>query len=142
MEQPRIFLWVGLLLLLWLNVEAWMKDAATPAPQPAAETTAVPAISGAAPDAAPPAGTLSDELPSVMGEKPATLAREAAPAEAPAPGSGKIHVVTDVLDLDLNLAGGELVRADLLKYPREKDDPNTPVRLFNTDSKESQLRSW
>ena len=139
MEQPRIFLWVGLLLLLWLNVEAWMKDAATPAPQPAAETTAVPAISGAAPDAAPPAGTLSDELPSVMGEKPATLAREAAPAEAPAPGSGKIHVVTDVLDLDLNLAGGELVRADLLKYPREKDDPNTPVRLFNTDSKESQF---
>ncbi|TFG41446.1 MAG: membrane protein insertase YidC, partial [Syntrophobacterales bacterium] len=59
--------------------------------------------------------------------------------EAPTVGSGKIHVVTDVLDLELNLAGGEFIRADLLKYPREKDDPTTAVRLFNTDSKDSQF---
>jgi len=139
MDQPRVFLWVGLLLLLWLNVDAWMKDAAAPAPAPATETAATPAISGAAPGSAPPGGTLSDELPSVAGEKPAAVAPEAAPAEAAAVSVGKIHVVTDVLDLDLNLTGGELIRADLPKYPREKDDPTTPVRLFNTDSKDSQF---
>ena len=137
MDQPRVFLWVGLLLLLWLNVDAWMKDAAAPAP--ATETAATPAISGAAPGSAPAGGTLSDELPSVAGEKPAAVSREAAPIEAAAVSIGKIHVVTDVLDLDLNLAGGELIRADLPKYPREKDDPTTPVRLFNTDSKDSQF---
>jgi YidC/Oxa1 family membrane protein insertase len=139
MDQPRVFLWVGLLLLLWLNVDAWMKDAAAPAPAPATETAATPANSGVAPGSAPPGGTLSDELPSVAGEKPAAVAPEAAPIEAAAVSVGKIHVVTDVLDLDLNLAGGELIRADLPKYPREKDDPTMPVRLFNTDSKDSQF---
>ena len=26
MNQPRVLLWVGLALLVWLNVNAWMKD--------------------------------------------------------------------------------------------------------------------
>ena len=139
MEQPRIFLWVGLLLVLWLNVDAWMKDAAAPQAVPATETAAAPAIAGSAAGTTPASGTLSDELPSMAGETPAATAPEAAPAEAPAASVGKIHVVTDVLDLDLNLVGGEFVRADLPGYPRQKDDPTTPVRLFNTDSKDSQF---
>ncbi len=131
MNQPRILLWAGLLLLAWLNVNAWMKDYGsvtreTPAAasQPAAGT-------------ANSADGLSAELPLVSGE--------AAPAAAPVPAapetmseavdqSGTLHVVTDVLDIDLSLAGGELIRADLLRYPLHKDDPSTPVRLFNTDS--------
>ena len=36
MDQQRIFLWVGLLLVLWLNVDAWMKDQGAPA-APAAD---------------------------------------------------------------------------------------------------------
>ena len=31
-----------------------------------------------------------------------------------------MHVVTDVLDLDLSLQGGDIVRADLPRYPRDK----------------------
>ncbi len=139
MEQQRIFLWVGLLLVLWLNVDAWMKDAAAPQAAPAAVTVAAPALAGGVPGATPASGALSDELPSVSGETPAAAAPDAAPAEASAATAGKIRVVTDVLDLDLNLAGGEFVRADLLGYPRQKDDPATPVRLFNTDSKDSQF---
>ena len=49
------------------------------------------------------------------------------------------HIATDVLDLDVSLAGGEVIRADITQYPRHKDDPTTPVRLFNTDSKETQF---
>jgi YidC/Oxa1 family membrane protein insertase len=139
MEQQRIFVWVGLLLVLWLNFDAWMKDEAARTAAPAAETTSLPADSGAAPGPAPTGSALTDELPSVSGETPAAAAPDAAPAEAPAASVGKIHVVTDVLDLDLNLAGGEFVRADLLEYPRQKDDPTKSVRLFNTDSKDSQF---
>ena len=138
MEQQRIFVWVGLLLVLWLNVEAWMKDAAVPQVAPEAQSTEAPAGSALAPGTGSAGGALTDELPSVSGETPAAAAPEIGQPEAPTAGSGKIRVVTDVLDLDLSLAGGEFVRADLLKYPRQKDDPNTPVRLFNTDSKESQ----
>ncbi|MGB5133083.1 MAG: membrane protein insertase YidC [Steroidobacteraceae bacterium] len=139
MEQQRVFLWIGLLLVLWLNVDAWMKDAAAHRADTAPTAIAAPADGGQTPAAAPAGGTLSDELPSVTGEAPAAAAPDAAPVETPAAGAGKIHVVTDVLDLDLSRAGGELVRADLPAYPLHKDDPATPVRLFNTDSAETQF---
>ncbi len=47
--------------------------------------------------------------------------------------SPTITVVTDVLNVDISLSGGDIVRADLTEYPREKDNPDVPVRLFNTD---------
>jgi len=137
MEQQRIFLWIGLLLVLWLNVDAWMKDAATHRAAPAAVAATTGA--GQAPVATPAGGALSDELPSVAGETAAATAPEAAPAEAPAPGAGKVHVATDVLDLDMSLVGGDLVRADLPGYPLHKDDPTIPVRLFNTDAPDSKF---
>ncbi len=136
MNQPRVLLWVGLLLLVWLNVNAWLKDYAPAVREtPAAESRPADSV-------ASPADNLSAELPSVTGEAqpadaPATSVPEIA-ADAPAP-SSRVHVVTDVLDIDLSLAGGELIRADLLQYPRHKDDPTTPVRLFNTDSKDTQF---
>ena len=136
MEQQRVFLWIGLLLILWLNVDAWMKDAAATKVTVTPASVAAPSESGQ-PAPPPPGGTLTDELPKVAGEAPAAAAPETAPAEAPAPGAGKVHVVTDVLDLDLSLAGGELIRADLPAYPLHKDDPTIPVRLFNTDGKDS-----
>jgi YidC/Oxa1 family membrane protein insertase len=138
MIQPRALLWVGLALLVWLNVNAWMKDYAPvkpPGTTPAAETIG-------APGAESPASVLSNEMPAVAGEaKPASDApvTPPAPGESAATTSGKVHVVTDVLDIDISLAGGELVRADLPKYPWHKDDPGTPTRLFNTDSKDTQF---
>jgi YidC/Oxa1 family membrane protein insertase len=138
MIQPRALLWVGLALLVWLNVNAWMKDyvpAKPPAATPAAESTAVPGTEA-------PASVLSNEMPAVAGEaKPAADApvTPPGPGESAAATSGKVHVVTDVLDIDISLAGGELVRADLPNYPRHKDDPATPMRLFNTDSKDTQF---
>jgi len=138
MNQVRVLLWVGLLLLVWLNVNAWMKDympVGTPAPAPAA---------GSAPDepARSAADGLADEMPTVAGEAtPAAGTPVQAPelGEPVATGPGKVRIVTDVLDIDLALAGGELIRADLTLYPRNKDDPSTPVRLFNTDSKDTQF---
>ena len=102
MEQQRVFLWIGLLLLLWLNVIAWTRDdAAAPQAAPATETTARRTDSGpAAPNSTPAAGALTDELPSVAGEAPATTTAVTPPTEAPPPGAGKIRVVTDVLDLE------------------------------------------
>ena len=44
-----------------------------------------------------------------------------------------LHIVTDVLDVSINLKGGELDRADLLQYPLHKDTPNTPLRLLSAN---------
>jgi YidC/Oxa1 family membrane protein insertase len=40
-------------------------------------------------------------------------------------------VQTDVLSMDISTRGGELTRADLLQYPRVKNQPDVPVRLFD-----------
>jgi YidC/Oxa1 family membrane protein insertase len=144
-QQLRIFLWLGLGVVLWFNLNAWMKDY-EPGPAvspPAAET---PAAAGAPAPAANSANGLADELPSIAADAPAAAAAPATPvgapgiAEAPPAAAGKLRAVTDVLDLDIGLEGGELLRADLPEYPRHKDDPATPMRLFNLDSPETQFR--
>jgi len=139
MKNPRLLLWGGLLFVLWLNFNAWMKDS-PPAPPPA--SAEAPAAAPATTAGMADANGLAGELPSVVGTAPA-----AAAAPAPAPGAaiipandaGRVHVRTDVLDIDLNLAGGEVIRADLPEYPRHKDEPGVPMRIFNTDSVESMF---
>ena len=135
--QIRVLLWVALGFLLYLNVQAWMKDYA-----PVVQET--PAAPDAKSTPASPADGLSAELPKVSGE--AATAPAAAPADstpgsvaAEAAAAGKVRIRTDVLDVDASLAGAELIRADILQYPQHKDDPNTPVRLFNTDSADTQF---
>jgi YidC/Oxa1 family membrane protein insertase len=136
--NPRVLLWAGLLLVAWLNVNAWMKDYA-PAVR---ETPAAPAAEPAA--GASPQDGLAAELPAVTGEAAPTAAPSAAPAPDTVAGAiesaGRVRVVTDVLDLDISLSGGEVIRADIREYPQHKDDPKkTPVRLFNTDAPATQF---
>jgi len=137
MDNQRIFLWLALLFVLWLNVDAWMKDYGTPGSSSPATATS-PAES--APGAGTPSSALTEQLPSIDASAQAGAAGAAtdltAVAEGPA-GEAAVRVVTDVLDLDISLTGGSIVRADLLKYPVHKDKPDIKVRLFNTDSSDS-----
>ena len=55
------------------------------------------------------------------------------PAAADTSVSPPLHVTTDVLDIAINLKGGELDQADLLRYPLRKDAPNVPVRLLSRE---------
>jgi YidC/Oxa1 family membrane protein insertase len=136
--QLRIWLWVGLGVVLWLNLNAWMKDYG-PKPAPAPPAASVPATPGAAEPGS--ANGLADELPTISGEAPAGPAPTAPEIPEAAPAAGAtVRVVTDVLDVAIALEGGELVRADLPLYPLHKDAPGTPVRLFNTDSPATQFR--
>jgi len=159
MANQRVFLWLALAAILFLNYQTWMHDyppaavsAATAPSAPSAAggslADAVPSIG--APSAAPaaPAGAapvsgaaaLSAAVPNPSGAAAPTPAGTVAPAPAgaAAPKAPILHVRTDVLDLDISLAGGELVRSDLPAYPLHKDNPNLPVRLFD-DSSEDKL---
>jgi YidC/Oxa1 family membrane protein insertase len=82
--------------------------AATTTPAQAESAPAAPPLSAIAPNAAPTSG---------------------APRSGEAAGS--VRVTTDVLDIEINLKGGELERADLTAYPLRKDTPNIPVRLLS-----------
>jgi YidC/Oxa1 family membrane protein insertase len=143
-KNARVFLWLGLVLLLWLNYETWNRDYAPPPapPAPAAGTTSsslsaaipeasAPATTAAPPAAATPATTLSDVPPALPGAATAATVPQAAPAAANG-AAAAVRVRTDVLDLEISLLGGELIRADLLRYPLVKGE-DRPVRLLNRD---------
>jgi YidC/Oxa1 family membrane protein insertase len=149
-------MWVALAAVLYLNYEAWMRDYGTPAPaQVSAPGASVPTLGStgtAAPGTAAPgtAPTLGESVPRAAGPAPAAAPvanTPPAPASAvsPAPpgaagtadAGAEVAVKTDVLDIRINLKGGELDQADLLQYPLRKDAPDVPVRLFNRDSTNS-----
>jgi len=145
MPNIRVLLWVAFAAILYLNYEAWMHD----------YPVAAPAASHSAPGAAAVPGTLGNSVPQAAA--PAAPAVPAAPTETPvtAPGafaspaataaagaaaaaqdsaaSQPLHVRTDVLDVVINLKGGELDRADLLNYPLRKESPSAPVRLMSRE---------
>ncbi|MBL8265729.1 membrane protein insertase YidC [Steroidobacter sp.] len=129
MDNQRVFIWAALALVLYLNFMAWQKDYAPP-PAPVAAAAAQSANGTATPanETLPELPSASTEAPSVPNAGSATPAatNEAAPANA-----AVIRVQTDVLSLDISTRGGELIRADLLKYPVEKNRPDLSVRLFN-----------
>ena len=148
----RSILWALLVVSLLANFINWQHDYPPPAPvtTPVAGTAAqlgnsVPAISApgglaatGAPAAAangpglgalPPTITPPANAPIAPGQAAATGPVASAAAE-PAP---VVHVLTDLLDIDVSLAGGELSRADLLQYPIEKGQDQR-VRLLNRDN--------
>ena len=136
MPNIRLMLWGVLAAILFLNYQTWLHDYEPPVST--VQTSAAPA-------GAPSASTLGDSVPQPTVTAPTAAPRTAnAPAVAPAtsaPSSAaaseterpaaQLHVTTDVLDVGINLKGGELDRADLLQYPFRKDTPNIPVRLLS-----------
>ncbi len=145
MPNIRILLWGALALILYYNYAAWMHDYG--APLPAAMTKAAAGATGAG------AGTLGDSVPQAASAAPApapsatTAATEQAPPGSPAPAPAAepqaapaqlLHVKTDVLDVSINLKGGELDKAELPEYPLRKDAPNIPVTLFDNADEASR----
>jgi YidC/Oxa1 family membrane protein insertase len=123
MDNIRLFLWLTLLGTLWLAYNAWMQDYPSAAPLPAATTATA---TGQASPAGPPSIDGAPTAPQV-----------AAPDQSTPIERGElIHVRTDVLDLLIDSHGGDLVRADLLKYPVDKKSPDKLVRLLDDSAQD------
>jgi len=128
MDNLRIFLWAGLLMLVWLTVQTWQQTFAPKPPDATATsaTPATPALDGAAAPAATPA------LPSLT-ETPSAATAGIAPAEPVTPAPTLIRVRTDVLDLAIDTRGGNIVGAKLPTFPVHKDQPDVPMELLSPD---------
>jgi YidC/Oxa1 family membrane protein insertase len=132
----RVILWGALALLLLLNYQTWLRD------YPAQASTAPIAGTPARPPAAADLGNRIPEAPkSERGAPAGAQAAEDSPGAA-VPGGGRaqaepaaprIHVRTDVLDVDIDTRGGTLERVDLTDYPQVKGEA-TPVRLENDEA--------
>ena len=128
MNQTRVFLlfaWLIVATMLWME---WGKfNAPTPEAAPVAPTAVVPdaSVPQATPAAALPATATDATLPTATAAAPAITAAAPAPARA-------VTVTTDVLRVVLD--GGNVLQADLLKYPQSKAAGSAPVRLFSSDA--------
>lgn len=122
MDNKRLIFWGTLGVLIWLNFITWQHDYpdATSSPTITSAQSTPPLAS-----TVPAPSTSSGDNSSVSSTTPTT----SAPTNVVATGS-KIHVATDVLDLDINTRGGDLERADLVKY-QDKEDPKKLVRLLD-----------
>jgi YidC/Oxa1 family membrane protein insertase len=131
----RIALWAVLAATLYLGYTVWQRDYP---PEPVTTAVAGPgsAPSGTSLDAAVPIAQSS--APAVAaGTSPAVALPGGATESQAAATAPVVHVHTDVLDLEVSLAGGELKRAVLPLYPINKKQPDQKVELLNRDSAES-----
>ena len=125
MDNVRVFLWLTLLGMAWLVYNAWQADyaaVANPSSTPATTTT--------------PATTPGGSLPSLTPDNANSTQQLQAPTTTPSVAGELIRVRTDVLDVLISSNGGDLVRADLLQYPVEKDVPEPVVRLLDDSANE------
>lgn len=128
MDNQRLFVWAGFGLLAFMTYQAWLLDYASPTTAPAAISETQPA---AANDALPALPEGATETPALPTEPGADFAFE--PAVAPGYTGQLIHINTDVLEIDINLAGGRLQRVSLKNYPVTKDHPDILVELLSTN---------
>ncbi|HXB17848.1 MAG TPA: membrane protein insertase YidC [Steroidobacteraceae bacterium] len=146
-NNPRIFLWGALALVLFADYNTWTSDYAAKAPA----TTQASSAERAHPTA--PANELGNRVPEApapaasaapagsASPAPAATAGAAAAAPAAEPGAEpqnapSVHVRTDVLDIEISTRGGTITQADLLEYPKVKGEA-APVRLENDDTPQS-----
>ncbi|HVP35132.1 MAG TPA: membrane protein insertase YidC [Steroidobacteraceae bacterium] len=146
LNNPRIFLWGALALLLFADYDAWMRDYAAPspaavsAPQSSGPAAPTSELGNRVPEAASPAAAASAGHPGASGATPAetpaatTAIAGAAAAGEPAP---RVRVRTDVLDVEISTRGGTIEQAELLAYPKVKGEP-APVRLESSDDPQTR----
>jgi YidC/Oxa1 family membrane protein insertase len=130
MNNPRTFLLVALLALSYLIYSQWQIDynpqVAMPVETPSAVETPI--------TAATPATATSAEIPQAGTAPSATATAATAPA-ATADITATTHpviVTTDLLRVEIDPRGGNVVSADLLAYPLQPKEPER-VRLLDSD---------
>ena len=127
MPNTRPFLLFAFLLVGFLIWQAWQQDYG-PKPASSASTTALAGKTDAAPI---PADTTGD-VPKAMATNGAPTPTASPDTAASAPAQ-TIDVRTDLLHVSIDTRGASIVRADLLAYPVDPKDKQTPVRLLNDD---------
>ncbi len=132
MDNQRLLIWAFFGLMAWITYQTWLQDYAP---------TAIAVVSESAEPSAELQGEL--DLPEMAAPMPDTAGSIDAPApmevvalqDEPAISiAGIIRVTTDVFEIKISKQGGTLLEASLLRYPVEKDQPDTLVQLLSPDA--------
>lgn len=123
----RTVLYVAVALVGVLLWNAWNKDhpaSTNPAPNAPVQSVSTPT------NFVPPSYSTTP----APGNTPALPSAPTSPSGQPVTTqSPVINVKTDVLDVNINAQGGDIVDAKLLKYDQELGSPHTPMPILNSD---------
>lgn len=114
MDNARFVLFVFFSLLSVMLYQQWQQDYG---PKPALTGAEVPGEAASVPEV----GKVASGKVDVTAIK----------TETTAGARKRIHVVTDVLSMDIDSLGGDVRVLDLSQYPESKDAPEKPVRLLS-----------
>ncbi len=128
MNSPRNLLLLALLFISYLLWMEWQRDYGQLTPAPSSAPTSQ-AANGAPVDDVPAAPAIPAE-PSTSASTPEPALPASPGAEAPPGGPAHVVVTTDVLRVEIDPRGGNVVVADLTDYPADTGD-SVPVRLFD-----------
>jgi len=121
MDNQRIILFFALSFVLLLLWQAWQQDYGKQTTTPSAATAIdnLPAIPADVPVSPP-----TDNQPALTASAPAAELRGALES------ARRIHVVTDLLSVELDAVGGDIRQAELLAYPVSANTPDKSFRLM------------
>jgi len=127
MTSPRNLLLIALLFISYMLWTQWQQDYDKPAGAIPAAATAASTENPAAPAVpstadVPSAGTPPSTTPANVADAPATATTTPA---------ARVVVTTDLLRVEIDPHGGNIVVADLLAYPQQPKDFTHPVRLLD-----------
>ncbi len=124
MNNARSFFWIALAALGFLLWNAWQNDYQRA--QSLAPTPATAAVERSAADSGSdlPAAAGAPVVPSAAAATSITNTQE------PVAAGEIVHVVSDVLELDIDTRGGTLTKANLRRYPVKAGEATPTVQLF------------
>lgn len=123
MDNLRLLFWAAAVILVWVVIQTWQLDySSTPKTTTVVET-------------APEAQELPSlpTLPGATTESSPIAASAAIATTSEETGNRTIKVRTDVLDLEIDLRGGDLSRVRLPRYPVAKNQPDVPVEILSPE---------
>ena len=129
MDYQRILIFIGLGITGYLLVFNWQQDYGNESKQPATEfgyeerTDSFDEELNSIPEN-------DDQIPELFAEKRLNnpLIQKSNAQAAP---QNRLKVKTDVLEVSINLHGGDIDQAYLLKYPTQINEPDNPLILLN-----------
>jgi YidC/Oxa1 family membrane protein insertase len=132
MQTQRTILWVIFTMSLLFLWDAWQRHNGQPSMFGGPAQTQAPKAAGPSGGAATPGTPAADaSVPQPAASASVPAGPAAVPGAAPAgTGQAPVRLITDVLAIDVDPAGGEIQRAELLKFS-DSEDPKTNVVLFD-----------
>ncbi len=125
MDIPRALVITGIAVVSYLMIQAWQQDYANPAtPTPVEQVADSSDSLSDLPQPQPEDSTVPDAAASAEAQPPITEASAAAAS------SRKVQVNTDVLRVEIDPRGGDIVRLALPEYPNHVETPDQPFVLM------------